>query len=106
MVCKFSELKNKEIVNVSTGAKLGNVADLEIDTQNCVITSLIVAEKPKKGFGGLMQKSNESVIPFANIKLIGDDTILVEFEQAEETPAGEGLEETDFEKSEETIDNQ
>lgn len=104
MVCKFSELKNKEIVNVATGTKLGNVIDLEIDTQRCVITSLIVAsEKTKKSFGFLPQKNNESVIPFDNIKLIGDDTILVEFEQSEEK-SEEVVTDADFEKSNETED--
>lgn len=33
MICSFSSLRNKEVVNMRTGLKIGYVDDIEMDTQ-------------------------------------------------------------------------
>lgn len=79
MVCSFSELRNKEVVNMKTGIKLGYVDDIELDTADGTIVSLIVYGRPKAF--GIMGRDEDIVIKCSNIELIGEDTILVNFEE-------------------------
>ena len=73
---RFLDLRNKEIINVGDGKRLGYVCDIEFDLQSGEILSLIV---PKKiGFWGIFKKNDEYIIPWEKIKKIGDDIIIVE----------------------------
>ena len=80
MQCKttFSELRRKEVINVCDGARLGPLCDLELDVGTGVLLALIVPG-PARMFG-LLRSEEELVIPFCQIKKIGDDVILVEIE--------------------------
>ena len=80
MQCKttFSELRRKEIINVCDGARLGPLCDLELDVGTGVLLALIVPG-PARMFG-LLRSEEELVIPFCQIKKIGEDVILVEIE--------------------------
>ena len=80
MVCSFSGLRDKEIVNMKTGIKIGYVDDMELDTSNGTIISLIVYGKPRAF--GIMGRDRDIVIKCGNIRLIGEDTILVDFEES------------------------
>lgn len=77
MICSFSSLRNKEVVNMKTGLKIGYVDDIEMDTSNGSIVSLIVYGKPRAF--GIMGRDEDIVIKCRNIDLIGEDTILVSF---------------------------
>ncbi len=74
----FSELRRKEIINVCDGARLGNICDLEIDECDGNITA-IIAPGPSR-LMGILRSNEELVIPYCDIKKIGDDVILVELE--------------------------
>ena len=78
MICSFSGLRNKEIVNMKTGLKIGYVDDIELDTVSGAVVSLIVFGKPRAF--GIMGRDEDIVIKCSNIELIGEDTILVNFE--------------------------
>ena len=69
-----SDLKYKEVINLSDGEKLGYVYDLEIDLDNGCITKIIV---PGKGKQSLFSKNHGIKIPWEAISKIGDDIILV-----------------------------
>ena len=74
---RYAELRNKEIINVVDGKRLGYVCDVEFDMEKGTIEALIV---PKKlGIFGIFRKNDEYVILWKNIKKIGDDIIIVEF---------------------------
>ena len=73
---RFSELKEKEVINCNDGMRLGFVVDAEIDSCNGKIISLIVPEATK--FFGCFGCSKEFVIPFCDIVKIGADIILVD----------------------------
>jgi YlmC/YmxH family sporulation protein len=70
----FSKLQNKELVNVSDGARLGYACDLELDTQSGKINALIVPTC-HKGFH--FGKCPEIRVPWECIRRIGEDLILV-----------------------------
>lgn len=77
MSCRLVELKNKEVINSCDGSRLGFVDDLEVDTQTAKVVTLIVYGRPR--WFGLFGRTCDCIIPWSNIVLIGEDTILVDF---------------------------
>ena len=78
MLCRIDELKNKQVVCVKTGCVLGFVSDVELDTLNGTLTAIIIFGRYK--FFGLFGKEEDIVIPWTDIKVIGDETVLVSTE--------------------------
>lgn len=75
---RSSELRQKEVINMSDGRRLGFVSDVEIDLENGRIEAIII---PGGGrIFGIIGKDNELVIPWDRIKKIGEDIILVEMD--------------------------
>ena len=72
MDCFLTELKNKEVINVSSGKRLGYVTDIELDTCDARLLALIIP-----GEGGLFSKAPSIKIPWACIEHIGEDLIIV-----------------------------
>lgn len=75
MIQRIAELKDRQVVCVKDGAILGFVGDIELDTENGRLSALIIFGKAK-GFG-LFGRDDDLVIPWENIEIIGDETILV-----------------------------
>ncbi len=67
--------KQKEVVNLSDGKRLGYVQDVEANFETGEITAIIVPSTTK--FFSVGNK-NDIVIPWNKIKRIGEDIILVE----------------------------
>ncbi|MCL1863854.1 MAG: YlmC/YmxH family sporulation protein [Defluviitaleaceae bacterium] len=75
-MARMYDLRQKEIVNVSDGARYGFVSDLELDITEGTITALIV---PGPGrVLGVFGRDQEYKIPWDKIQKIGDDIILVD----------------------------
>ena len=75
MSCRIAELRHKEVINQSDGMRLGFVDDVEIDTKNACLISIIIYGRPK--LFGILGRHDDLVIPWGSICLIGEDTILV-----------------------------
>ena len=73
---KGLDFKHKEVVNIKNGKRLGYVQDVCADLETGVITSIIVPGSNK--FMSIFSSNNDIVIPWQNVKCIGDDLILVE----------------------------
>lgn len=69
----LSELQNKDIISVNTGANLGRIVDAEVNNEGKVIS--LVAEN-KKIFRKML-KNSEFSFSFSDITKIGADCILV-----------------------------
>lgn len=74
---KGLDFKHKEVVNVNDGKRLGYVQDVCADLESGTITSIIVPGGNNKLLN-IFASNNDIVIPWQNIKCIGDDIILVE----------------------------
>ena len=72
----FSELKCREVINVCTGERYGNVCDLEFDPCGGQIAAIVVPGGSK--LFGLLKSREGMAIPFSKIKKLGEDVILVE----------------------------
>ena len=69
---RLSDLQTKEIINMTTGKRLGLIIDVIIDS-NGNIKSLILEEKRGKRFSNI----EEYELDWKQISKIGDDIILV-----------------------------
>ncbi len=78
MLCRIDELKNKQVVCLKNGCVLGYVSDVELDTENGSLSSIIIFGRFK--VFGLLGKEDDIVIPWNDIKVIGDETVLVDTE--------------------------
>ena len=73
---RFSELRNKEVIHVCEGARLGYICDLCIELETGRVLSVTVPG-PCRYFG-LFGREDDYVIPWACIRRIGEDIILVD----------------------------
>ena len=72
MEISLTELKEKEVINVYDGKRLGRILDLVFDAQTGIVSGIVVPGEKK-----LFKKNDGFFIPLEKIKRIGDDVILI-----------------------------
>lgn len=75
MLCRIQDLRHKEVVCVRDGCILGPVCDVEFDAETAKVLSIIVLGRPR--LFGLMGRDDDCIIPWSEIEVIGEDTVLV-----------------------------
>jgi len=70
-----TELRCKEVINEVNGERLGFVGDVLIDCESGQVLKLVVFGR-SRGFG-LLGREEDIHIPWEDVRVIGDDTILV-----------------------------
>ena len=75
---RICELREKEVVNVCDGERLGNICDVDFEERTGRICSLIIPG-PCKVFG-IIGRDSGHIIPYECVKRIGADVVLVEVE--------------------------
>jgi len=89
MGCCINDLRDKDVINICDGRRLGCVDDVEVDVNNGRLVAIIVpCDGRLFGFG----RSKELVILWDSIEKIGDDTILVKIDVKDYAFRGEILE--------------
>ena len=73
MECRVSELRYKEIINVSDGSWVG---DVEVDLDSGQVRALVVPGRLR--LFGLLGREEDRVFPWEAVRRFGADTILVE----------------------------
>ncbi len=68
-------MRNKQVVCVKNGCVLGFISDVEIDTSSGRLQSLVIFGRPR--FFGLFGREEDIIIPWAEISVIGHETVLV-----------------------------
>ncbi len=76
LTTSFSDLRNKEVINVCDGSLLGCVSDIEFNSCNGEITAIVL---PGSGLLSSLSAKNRICILWRDIERIGKDTILVRF---------------------------
>lgn len=76
---KISELRTRDVVNISDGKKLGHVKDIELNLEEGYVTGIVL---PSDGtFLKLLFRNNDIFIPWDKVAKIGDDVILVDLQE-------------------------
>ena len=74
---RFSELRDKEIINVCTGHRLGYICDAELEFPGDGKLRALIVPGPARFFG-LFGREPDFLIPAECVKRTGQDIILVE----------------------------
>lgn len=74
---RLQELRRKEVISECDGSRIGYVDDLEIDVSDARVIAIVVFGRPK--ILGLFGRGEDCIIPWRKIRIIGEDTILVDF---------------------------
>ncbi len=77
MVCRIVEMKNKEVISVNDGCRIGCVNDVEVDMGCAKLVAIVVYGRLK--FFGVFGREDDIIIKWENIEVIGEDTILVNY---------------------------
>ncbi len=75
MCCRIVDLKDKQVICIKDGSFLGYVCDVEVDTCDGKLVSIIVPQRGK--FFGLFGRDDDLIIPWCDIEVIGNDSILI-----------------------------
>ena len=75
MLCRINDFKYKDVVNAGDGVRLGYVGDVELDTESAALTAIVIRGRYR--LFGLLGREEDTVIPWEDIQVIGEDTILV-----------------------------
>ena len=76
---RICELREKEVINICDGEKLGNVCDIEFEERTGKIIALIIPGPCK--ILGIIGRDQEYIIPYECVQRIGADVVLVEIER-------------------------
>lgn len=74
-MCRITDLRNKDVINIKDGCRLGCVIDIEFDICSGKICAIVVPGPCR--FFGFFGRDEDIVIPWCDIDKIGDDIILV-----------------------------
>jgi len=75
-VLKTSELRMKDVVNITDGRRLGLIGDVELDMEQGRVISLVILGSGRLlGFFG---RDKDIVIEWSQVRRIGEDVILVD----------------------------
>lgn len=80
--CSFLELREKIVINVVDGKKLGHICDMLFTLKGKINAIIVPAER--RFFKA--SSCDTICIPWCNICKIGQDTILVELKSSSHTP--------------------
>ena len=75
MIYRIDELKDRQVVCVKNGCVLGYISDVEINTENGNIESVVIFGRPR--LFGLFGREDDIVISWKEISVIGQETVLV-----------------------------
>lgn len=78
MDISFNDLKNKEIINLCDGSRMGHIVDVIFSSETGKVTGIIAP-----GEKHFFKKTTELFIPIEKVRRIGDDVILIRFEVSE-----------------------
>ena len=72
MEISYTDLRQKEVVNLQNGARMGKIIDLIVDSNGKNVLGVVVP-----GVRRFFRASEDIFVPWCNISKIGNDVILV-----------------------------
>ena len=77
MTIRIGDLRDRDVVNINDGKRLGLINDIELDVEGGTIRAIIIPGTA--GFMGVLGRKQDMIIPWEKIVKVGVDTILVDF---------------------------
>lgn len=82
MDISFVDIREKEVINIYDGKKLGHIIDIIFDRQTGRVTGVVIP-----GIKKFMRKTEDIFVPIDNLKKIGEDVLLIKLAPQENTMA-------------------
>ena len=82
MVCSLDDLRRKEVIDITTGERLGYIDDAQMDIETSEVQALIIYGRQR--FFGLLGREEDVMIPCSDIRVVGTDVILVKLSMRQE----------------------
>ncbi|MCR4793893.1 MULTISPECIES: YlmC/YmxH family sporulation protein [Ruminococcus] len=82
MLLSFEELCRKEVIDIATGERLGFIDDIKVDIESGNVESLVIYGCVR--LFGLFGRENDTVISCKDIKVVGEDVVLVQRDNSAE----------------------
>ena len=77
MLVRLGDLRNRDVISMLDGVRIGQIGDVEIDTQSATLSAVVVYGRPR--LFGLLGHEDDCVISWKHIRMIGEDAVLVDF---------------------------
>lgn len=84
MNCCITDLTRKEVINIRNGNSLGNIGDVEVDIRTGKLVAIVLYPGRVMPFFG---RAEEFRICWDDIKVIGEDTVLVDIDDCRFFPS-------------------
>ncbi|MDD6059434.1 MAG: YlmC/YmxH family sporulation protein [Ruminococcus sp.] len=75
MLCGIDDLRCKEVIDIATGERLGNIDDAEINLETAEVVSIVIYGRLR--LFGLLGREEDIVLECGDIKVVGSDVVLV-----------------------------
>ena len=75
---RISDMRSKEVINITDGERLGVIYDVLFSAETGRITAVILPGGSK--LLGLLGRDEDVMIPWENIRRVSNDVVLVEVE--------------------------
>jgi len=72
---RISDFRHKEVIDITSGIRLGYISDVDIDLEKGLVNSIIIPGRRR--FFGFLPAKEDIIIEWRKIAKIGDDIILV-----------------------------
>lgn len=72
---RLSELAKKDVINLYDGCYLGRINDIELELPASDVQAVVIYGKLK--FFGLLGREDDIIIPWKDVEVVGEDSILV-----------------------------
>lgn len=83
MLLSFEELCRKEVIDIATGERLGFIDDIEVDIESGSVRTLVIYGGAR--LLGLFGREDDTIISCRDIKVVGEDVVLVERDKSAES---------------------
>lgn len=75
LICSLESIRSKEVIDITTGERLGYVDDAELNLEDSTVGALIIYGRER--LFGILGRDDDLIIPCADICVIGKDVMLV-----------------------------
>ena len=75
MICRLEDLRKKEVIDILTGERLGYIDDVEMNVEKSAVQSFVIYGRER--FFGIFGREDDVVIPCNEIKVVGNDVVLI-----------------------------
>lgn len=77
MLERIGDMRGRDVICVRDGTRLGVLGDIEFDTQSAAMAAIVVYGRAR--FFGLFGREDDCIVPWSDIKTIGEDAVLVDY---------------------------